>query len=297
MQHALRPYASAGVAVVGAGLIALTPVGPASLDIQARAVRLSSVGSALDVGVSLDDQAFPIVTPDQLISDTTTNLEALEAQIAADPTPILTQVLANQEVYAGELSTAAQNAENDFTAALQGLPDVLQQASANLSSGDLYDALYGPYSYLLSSELTINHDLLTGGSEVLQSITTNIDNVINDTGAVVSPYAADFVNATGNGVPIWLSELIQAGLYPANAAMAAIDGVSDDISTALNGGDYTTALSDLANAPSTVLDAFLNGYDVDGAASPFVADALLRLGVPPEYGLLDWRPCCRQGPG
>ncbi len=166
--------------MLGAGHIAVMPVAPASSDVQARVVRLSSVGSALDVVVSPVDNPYPVFTPSELCTDTTNNLQALEAQIAANPDPILQQIAANQEVYASDLSTAAQNADNDFTSALQGLPDVLQLASANYSSGDVYDALYGPYSYLLSSELTINHDLLTGRSEVVQGIADNFDNVAND---------------------------------------------------------------------------------------------------------------------
>ncbi len=40
-----------------------------------------------------------------------------------------------------------------------------------------------------------------------------------------------------NSVPTWLSELIVAGLYGPNAAVAAFDGVTDDITNALNAGD------------------------------------------------------------
>lgn len=292
MQQAIRPYASAGVVLAGAGLIAITPVAGTPPDIQNRSVQLMSTGSPFDIGdlfspAALDGQAFPITTPAELASDTATNLQDLQNQIAADPAPILEQIIANQAVYSNDLATAAENATSDFTSAVQGLPDVLAQASADFASGDVYDGLLTPYSYLLTSALQVNHDLLNGTSEVVQGITTNLQNLANDTGEAISAY---FSNAT-DSVPTWLSELVVAPFYGPNAALAGFAGVSQDIVTAADNGDYSLVLSDLANAPSTILDAFLNGYGTGDVGVPVAADissdALRRaLGLNPEYGLL-----------
>ncbi|HZD15618.1 MAG TPA: hypothetical protein VE196_10960 [Pseudonocardiaceae bacterium] len=290
MQQALRPYASAGVALAGAGLIAITPVAGTALESQSRAVQLTSTGSPLDLGDLLSpvitDQPYPIITPAELASDTATNLQDLQNQIVNDPAPILEQIIANQAMYSNDLATAAENAGSDFTAALQGLPDVLQQASADFASGDVYDGLTLPSSYLLSSVLEVNHDLLNGTSEVAQGMANSLDNLVNDVDGAVTNYLST------DAVPTWLTELIYAPLYGPNAALAGFAGVSQDIVTAANSGDFSTVLSDLANAPSTIMDAFLNGYDVGAGTAPapiaqVVSDVAMRIGgLNPAYGLL-----------
>ncbi len=275
MQQTLRNYAGAGVVLAGAGLIAITPAEGPALDIQTRAVQLTSA-----------DQPDPISTLSDLISNTENNLTALQAEFSANPTPILDQILANGAVYAQDLATAAQNANSDLTAAVQGLPEVLQQASSDFSSGDIYDALQGPYQYLVGSALEVNHDLANGSFQVSQSIADNISNVLNDTGGAVSPY----VLIDDNSVPLWFSELVMAPLYGPNAALAGLDGVTTDVVAAADNGDWTTVLSDLANAPTTIADAYLNGYDVSSLAAQAAdlgSDALQRLGgLNPAFGLL-----------
>jgi hypothetical protein len=64
MELSLRPYMSAGVAVAGAGLIAVVPVGAHALDIQTRVVQLASVGDApADVlSATAAPQEFPVST-------------------------------------------------------------------------------------------------------------------------------------------------------------------------------------------------------------------------------------------
>ncbi|MGH3564295.1 MAG: hypothetical protein ACRDTN_21590 [Mycobacterium sp.] len=52
MQSALQPYATAGVAIVGASLVAVTPVAaplPNLADIQSRAVQLTADDAFTDV--------------------------------------------------------------------------------------------------------------------------------------------------------------------------------------------------------------------------------------------------------
>ncbi len=270
MQQTLRPYASAGVILASAGLIAITPTAGPALDIQTRAVQLTST-----------DQPDPITTWADLITNTQTNLSALQAEFSQDPTPILDQIEANQSVYAQDLATAAQNAQNDLQTAIQGFPDVIQQSTSDLNSGDIYDALQGPYQYLLGSALEVNHDLANGGFQVAQAIADNVSNVLNDSGGL-QPYLA-----FNDSVPLWFSELVTAPLYGPNAAMAGLDGVTADVVAAADNGDWTTVLSDLSNAPATVVDAYLNGYDAPNLVADVSTDALRRIiGLNPEAALL-----------
>jgi hypothetical protein len=297
MQNSFRPRASAGVVLAGASLIAITPVAGPSLDVQSRAVQLTSTGTPLNFADLLNpgvvtDQPYPITTPAELASDTATNLQDLQNQISNDPAPILEQLIANQATYSNDLATAAENANTDFTSAVQGLPDVLQQASTDFSSGDVYDGLFSPYSYLLTSVLDVNHDLLNGASLVAQGIVNSLDNLVNDSGDMMRQYITGLGDSA---VPTWLSDLILAPLYGPNAAFAGFSGVSQDVVTAAHSGDYSTVLSDLANAPTTITDAFLNGYDVNSLAPPptadIVSDAIRRMAeLNPGYGFLTGAP-------
>jgi hypothetical protein len=67
MQHALRPYATAGIALVGASVIAVTPMAIPKPSVQTRPVQLVDAWS-------------------DLLTDTTTNVESIVAN--ADPTAI-----------------------------------------------------------------------------------------------------------------------------------------------------------------------------------------------------------------
>ena len=92
MEHSLRPYVTAGVVLVGAGLIAAVPIGPPALEIQTRAVHLASVddlGDPTSAASVADSQEFPLVTWAGAYTDTVSNLQSLDAQIAADPNPVL----------------------------------------------------------------------------------------------------------------------------------------------------------------------------------------------------------------
>src|ERR1700678_2865895 len=104
MELSLRPYVTAGVAVAGAGLIAAAPVGPPALDIQTRAVQLTSVddaGEDITSGAAslTGDQEFPVTTWADVFTNTFANLEDIGPQLAQDPTPILSTIEANQLGY------------------------------------------------------------------------------------------------------------------------------------------------------------------------------------------------------
>jgi hypothetical protein len=63
MKSALHPYVTAGIALVGAGIIVVTPVAPAAPDMQVRAVQLTS-GDDPTVGLVMGGSGTPIPGPD-----------------------------------------------------------------------------------------------------------------------------------------------------------------------------------------------------------------------------------------
>jgi hypothetical protein len=178
MQQTLRPYVTAGIAIVGASLIAVTPVAPPAPNVQQRALKLVD---------------YTEYDASQLTSATEANWSGLE-------------------------------------------------------------------SILSSSHWLSDPDISQGLSTLFSDLSTGASN------AVTNP----------------LSLLAEGGLgllstdYAANAALNALTGVEDNVESALSSQDYTLALTDLENGPTTVLYAFLNGYpDVTGSGL-----------ISPEFGLL-----------
>jgi hypothetical protein len=228
MQLAGRPYVSVGVALLGSSLIAVTPVGlPA---IQHHDVQLAATD-------------FPLITPEELITDTSANLSALQAQWAADPFPVLTQMAVNQAEYTQDLTTALAGVSSTLESTLQGLPAVLQTAFADFASGDIFNAVVVPEQYFIDGFIGAGLPLGQGVSEILQQITSNISAVGHDS--------------------IPLLEVVLSILYAPNAATVAFGALGENVANDLAGGDLTGLSNDLTNGLTTVLGAYLNGYPIE----------------------------------
>jgi hypothetical protein len=162
MQQTLRPYVTAGIAIVGASLIAVTPVAPPAPHVQQRVLKL------------VDYTEFD---GSQLTSATEANWSGLE-------------------------------------------------------------------SILGSSNWTTDPDISQGFSTLFADLSTGASNPVAD------PFSLLIEGALG----------LVSGGDAANAASTALTAVTDNVESALSSGDYSTALTDLENGPTTVLYAFLNGY-------------------------------------
>ncbi len=296
MEFALRPYVTAGVAVAGAGLIAAAPVGQPAVDIQIRAVQLASVDAVADLTAG---QEFPISTWTDVVSNTSANLEVIGPQIAADPTPVLSAIEANQLEYASVFATGAEQSATNLANAVQDFSTVVSNASSDLASGDVFDADQLISQYLTQAPLAVIRPLENAYFDVSQSITNNLDNVLSDTANVYTNATADVTSNIGTvfgggSIPVWFSELQQAQLLPGHAAELAFAGVSQDIVNALQSNNDTLAFNDLLNAPSTIVDAYLNGYNLDDGPSPYLGtgptlDAAAIMRVVSAEGLLSQR--------
>jgi hypothetical protein len=274
MELSLRPYVTAGVVVAGAGLIAAAPLGPSALEIQTRAVQLVSTEDlAADVvSAAAAQQEFPVSTWADVFLNAFSNLESLQSPFGLNGEPILQAVMENQLIYSNELATAAETAGTNLVTALQNLPDVLSRAMSDLTSGDVFDAETSITQFLTQTPLEVIRPLNNGFFEVAQSISNHLSNLLAGPDITRADAVGDLLPLS---VPQWVTELVQAQLLAPHAAELAFAGVSQDIVTAIQGGDSTLAFSDLMNAPSTILDAFLNGYNLgDGGGSPYLVDAV-----------------------
>ncbi len=118
----------------------------------------------------------------------------------------------------------------------------------------------GLESVLSSSNWLTDPDISQGLSTVLSDLSTGASNPVTNPISLLTEGAL-LLTSSGDA---------------ANAASTALTAVTDNVESALSGGDYSTALTDLENGPTTVLDAYLNGY-------PETVGSGL---ISPEFGLL-----------
>ena len=279
MELSIRPYMTAGVVVAGAGLIAVAPVGPSAVQIQTRAVQLVATEdlAAAVTGLLPAVQDFPVSTWADVFLNAFSNLESLQSEFGLDGSPILQAIMDNQLIYSNDLATAAETAGTNLVTALQDFPNVLSNAISDLASGDVFDAETSIAQFLTQAPLSVLRPLENGFFEVAQSISGHLDNLLAGQDVARADLASEAF--LPGSVPPWLTELMQAGLMAPHAAELALAGVSQDIVTAIQDGDSTLAFSDLLNAPSTILDAFVNGYNLgdDGGGPAKFVDAVPEL--------------------
>src|SRR5271165_1761665 len=248
MHTAVRPYATAGVALVGASVIAVTPLAPPLPDIHIAAPHVSAA-------VELTQFVNPITTLVGVITDTVGNLTTLGQQVLADPAPILQQVIINQIANAMTLATAAQSSVSALVNLLQGLPAVLQSAFSDLTMGNISGAIDSVFGYLvLGGLLGVGAPLLQGISTVGTAVGQNIGNAI-----------AAFFSPTS------LLNLAIAFVHPIFSTESAFSFTAQQLFNAVTTGDFVTAASVLINAPIVLTGAFLNG---DPTGSPTTSGLL-----------------------
>jgi hypothetical protein len=235
MHAAVRPYATAGIALIGAGAIAVSPVAP-----PLPQVHLPAVSNA---AVQLSAFANPVEQWVQVVATAFSNVGDLGTGLIADPAPALAQVLRNQVANGTTIATALQGAvtalvdqfspDNEF-----GLPAELQTAFDQLTAGQIADAVQTVWSAGLGLVLGPVIGLLPV-LDIPGDITQNFANVVK-----ALPTAGLLV---GLGVLTPLYATLTAG---GDTAQAFVDAVGE--------GDAATALSTVINAPATLVGALLN---------------------------------------
>lgn len=233
MRTALRPYATAGVALVGASVIAVAPVA-APPDIKIPAVSTSS--AAVDLVVN------PIDFYTALFEESAANVEAIVDIFLANPAPILSQIIDNQIDNAEQISVALEQMVEGLRPILtEQVPLLFRTAVEALADGDVETAL----NTLLSIPTTVAAlPAFIGLGAVFLPIAKasgNINNVIQQVvgGAILGGAVAAFG-------PL---------LSTIGATGTAIQGVIDGVAA----GDIGEVADALINAPGVILDGFLNG--------------------------------------
>lgn len=151
MQLTMKPYVTAGVALVGASVIAVAPIAPRA-DLHLPSVNLAaSIENPITVFTPVVNAAGDLIR------------ETLQAEFA-DPFPILRQVFANQRYTVSKLLAAINGGGAALTELVQGLPAALNAAGAILRTGNVNGAI----DSLVASGLGPILNFITGVTVPLQ---------------------------------------------------------------------------------------------------------------------------------
>ncbi|MGV0688336.1 hypothetical protein [Mycolicibacterium thermoresistibile] len=233
MLASIRPYATAGVALVGAGVIAVTPVAPPPADIQVsrQAVALSAISNPGD----------PVVAYGELIANTIGSLQGLGGQFAADPAPVLVKILQNQIANGQLIGSALDEALGFLLQGVEALPGALEEAFALLTQGDLKGAVDAFMMGIIPAALGMIVPLVAGS----MIITNTADNFARAVSAVLD-----------------VDAMLPTLLGFAGPVLSAVDGFVTSGQAVLDGvlaGDPIAVLNAVASTPAVLIDAVLNG--------------------------------------
>lgn len=237
MQTAVRPRFTAGVALVGAGVIAASAVSPMP-DIHLPDVHLPAVRT-IDVGLAA--AVNPLDVYGKVIQDALANAGQLVEN--AKPGQVLAQILANQLGSAGALGGALQHTGDAIATALSTqVPALLQTALSQLTTGNVA----GAADSILQIPLVIGlpaADLLPALGQLLTKPLQNLVNVVN---AFTAPSIENLLVISGLIAPL---------ISTPAAAAAAFQNVLNAFGT----GDPAAVVNAVLSAPATIVDGLLNG--------------------------------------
>ena len=273
----------AGVAMVSAGAIAVTPVAQNSVVVQ-QAQTL-----AYDLTAVMDATASPTVIYGALVNNTFTNLTGLGAALAANPAPLLSQVLDNQLGYAAKFGAAFEAVPASLKTWYEGPKGkvMLEKAQAHLVAGEIGDAyewfnhsmLYafqGAFGPLIAPGFILS-GIPRGGTEYLTGIPEQI--------------AQNFTNLIGATFTssVLVSGVFQGAFGAVSGTMFELSRVGEAFSTSVAAQDIQGAANVLANTPGVLANAFLNGFDYadadeEGAGGVTEWPGLIRFAVPGQAG-------------
>ena len=294
MQAALRPYATAGVALVGASVIAVSPVTvpPTAIEVRDSAVELSALVNPIEAFRPVFEAAV-------------SNLQALGQVIGTNPAPILEQILTNQVNGVGNIGAALEAQ----IGVIPQLPELLGQTVANELGAlsdltgvsqtfveNLTEVLTGSGSGTVQGQLQEALDFLSEGDfgqafqflavlpllPLLGNGLSNIELIPPLIGALQQPLAD-------------ASELFPISAGPLANAQAALGVLGNPLNVLIIGVGALTAVAGVADAAGNtvggLIDALQNG-DLEAAFNTVVNEAvagttaLLNGALDSQFGLV-----------
>lgn len=239
MEAVARSYLLAGVALVGAGAIAVGPIQPLPPDVQVPAMPSSAVPVELNALVN------PIELWANVISKTATNVGGIAETVLANPAPILGKIAENGLISADVFATVATTFVSGFATGVGTVPQQIHDAiQYGILEGNIYEGVLALATAFLSPVLSgalgaLMH--LPDVIAVLQNPFVNAASVIETAvnGGIVNVGFPLLINVLAPVAQIGLTgqaiyDGIQAGDFEA-VANAVISFPSDLVNTVLNG--------------------------------------------------------------
>ncbi len=224
MQAVVRPCLNAGIALVGAGVIAAAPIAPPPVNIELPAVHSTAVSLTASWG--------PLDPYLELLNRTFGNVGTVANQaFTSGVAPILQQLVVNQLTFVHDLNAALNQALS--SANPSGLPAVLQKAVSELAAGQFQNAAQTLSTGLVQVALPIVGPLLQPINNLVSVVSLLPDIALSVGLAVISPPLA-LLQSTG----------------------AALQSMFNAISA----GDIVQLVNAVLGAPAVMLDGLLNGY-------------------------------------
>ncbi|TGD88908.1 hypothetical protein BayCH28_05805 [Mycolicibacterium sp. CH28] len=248
MRIAVRSSIASGVALVGAGAIALAPIQPVPSPLSNA--HLPAVFSG--TGVSLTATFDPITPWVDLVTATVSNAAAIGEDWLADPLPALRQMGTNWFGYTDTTITALGGvASATYGYLTTTLPQALTTAFQQVADGDLSGAAGTINTAIGTAVLTIGLPLFP----VLDIPVKIADNLA----AVVTA-----VTGLGTVFPALIGVLA-----PVEGSIQSFGDSAQAVLNAISAGDAVTALNAAVNTLPTVIGAAINGYTAtDGSFYP-----------------------------
>ncbi|TFV55511.1 hypothetical protein E4P42_22570 [Mycobacterium sp. PS03-16] len=246
MQVAARSYLATGVALVGAGAIAVSPVAPPVPDLPD--ITVPAISSA---AVDLSALGNPITVWADVIAAAIENSASLGGAILDDPAPILRQIFANQLGYAETLVGAGRDVIEAVVSYYTpgnptGLSGELERVFDQLEAGDIATA------FATLAEALVLAPILGAGIPLLLSGALDIPKAIAQNFADAVAALTNPANALG---------LITGGVGPIMGAINAFGGTAQEVADAVGEGELVAAATALINLPAVLTGAVLNGYE------------------------------------
>lgn len=238
MQLTLRPYVTAGVALAGASVIAISPISPVTPDIHAPTISTHS--AAVDLAAAVNPIGDPISAWVTTLANAGQNLGALGGQVIDNGAPILTQIIANQVGYANLVGTGFENFRAGFETYLNAtLPFYMQYASDFLKAGQIGEAFSWGVVYPIVGAVTTMMPLVNN-LKIPGMIAQNVANALQTIPAAIQPIGLGAILTLAN---------------PFHTFGAQLQSISD----AVNAGDPLSAVNAVLNIPAAMTDTFLTG--------------------------------------
>jgi uncharacterized membrane protein YgcG len=250
MQAAVRSYKTMGVALVGASVIAVSPMAPPLPHVHLPALDVSSVA------VKLSALSNPIEQWVQLLQTTWSNVGQLGQTVLANPAPVLGQVVTNQVASAQVLAQVVEALGQGVVQQLVATPGELQAAFQQLASGDIPGGLNAVLNAVTGPVLAplINVFLFS-------PLGAELTNVLQQPFANLSA-AVNVLTNTNNLLPVILS--------PFNIAQDMTDAVSvgaQAMVAAVNQRNVGAFASAIVGFVPALVGAIINGSPLDPASA------------------------------